>query len=206
MNAPVRWVPGTPGQPTLVLLHGSGGRADDLLPIGRFLCPGAPQLALSGWTQEAGQARFFPHAPGGGFAEAALDHAVDRLLATLTQAAAAHDLALDQMILIGYSNGANLIAHTLLTRPVSFRRAVLLHAQSLGLPARVGHHASAHAFASFGTHDPRVSAPSFEALIDALDAVGVTVTPFRHDQFHNLTAGELNAAKAWLATPQGGLS
>ncbi|HET7456517.1 MAG TPA: hypothetical protein VFJ74_02615, partial [Gemmatimonadaceae bacterium] len=55
-----RWVPGDGRTTTtLLLLHGTGGDEDDLLPLGRALLPGAAMLSPRGNVLERGMPRFF---------------------------------------------------------------------------------------------------------------------------------------------------
>ena len=55
-----RWVPATrAGAPTLLLLHGTGGTEEDLLPLGELLAPGAAMLSPRGQVLERGAPRFF---------------------------------------------------------------------------------------------------------------------------------------------------
>ena len=54
-----RFEPGSAEHPTLLLLHGTGGDENDLLPLGQALLPGAALLSPRGAVLERGQPRFF---------------------------------------------------------------------------------------------------------------------------------------------------
>ena len=58
---------GQPNQPTLVLLHGTGGDEKDLLPIANYLNPNATVLSLRGDVSENGALRFFKRKAEGQF-------------------------------------------------------------------------------------------------------------------------------------------
>src|SRR4051794_31838274 len=48
-----------PAAPTLLLLHGTGGDENDLIPLGQLLLPSANLLSPRGNVPENGMARFF---------------------------------------------------------------------------------------------------------------------------------------------------
>jgi phospholipase/carboxylesterase len=54
-----RFIPGAPDKPALLLLHGTGGDENDLLPLGEALLPGAARLSPRGKVLENGMPRFF---------------------------------------------------------------------------------------------------------------------------------------------------
>ena len=67
-----RFEPATGRRPPLLLLHGTGGDEDDLLPLGRAVAPGAALLSPRGKVLENGMPRFFRRLAEGVFDEADL--------------------------------------------------------------------------------------------------------------------------------------
>src|SRR4028119_34925 len=113
---------------TLLLLHGTGGNEDDLIPLGQQLLPGAAILSPRGKVSEHGAPRFFRR-----LAEGVFDHE-DLLLRTreladfVDQAADQYGFDSQKLVAVGYSNGANIAASLMLLHPGLMRAAVLLRA------------------------------------------------------------------------------
>lgn len=183
----------------LLLLHGDGGSERDLPPIGRFIAPGAPQLAIRGRLQENGQTRFFTHLPNGQSDPASLDLETDWLLDTIHELAEKYQLVEKRFIVVGYSNGGNLAIRAMMTHPLSFRTAVLFHPKTLGPLAAPRLAPETAVWASYGSQDPIVSLANFTALKTQITAAGAQLAVFTHGEQHHLNMPELRAAKAWLA-------
>src|SRR5437764_10136705 len=108
--------PGTSNR-TLLLLHGTGGNERDLIPPGRELDPDASLLSSRGKVLENGMPRFFRRLAEGVFDLEDLKNRTNELADFVAAAAEHYELAPDQIIAIGYSNGANIAASILLLRP-----------------------------------------------------------------------------------------
>ena len=113
-----RFVPARPdgaGRPPLLLLHGTGGDENDLLPLGEALAPGAPLLSPRGKVLETGMPRFFRRLAEGVFDVRDVEARAHELADFVLAARDAYSLA--QPVAVGFSNGANIAAALLLLRP-----------------------------------------------------------------------------------------
>ena len=194
-----------PGRPTLLLLHGTGGDEYDLIPLGRLLAPGAAMLSPRGNVLERGAPRFFRRFAEGVFDTADVTRRASELADFLNAASARYDFALDNVVAVGFSNGANIAGAVLLLHPDALRRAVLLRAQSVLDDAQLapapGALAGVRALLAAGRSDPIVPAAETERLARALRDRGAEVTLRWDDAGHTLTKGDVEAAAEWIAEP-----
>src|SRR5687767_2668703 len=121
-----RFEAGTALRRPLLLLHGTGGNEDDLLPLGRVISPGAALLSPRGNVLENGMPRFFRRLAEGVFDLADVKRRAHEL-ADFVIAASRH-YQIEKPVALGYSNGANIAAAVLLLRPEALAGAVLLRA------------------------------------------------------------------------------
>ena len=129
------FVPGSSSR-TLLLLHGTGGNERDLIPLGRELDPNAALLSPRGKVLENGMPRFFRRLAEGVFDLEDLKYRTNELADFVTAAAQHYGFATDQLVAVGYSNGANIAASMLLLRPEIMHRAILFRAM---VPLDSGH-------------------------------------------------------------------
>ncbi len=127
MSYDYRFEPGTPGARPLLLLHGTGGDRNSLVPVGRMISAESPLLLPEGKFMEGGVGRrFFERYEEGILNEESLRHYTEELADWLPITAAEKGLALDQMVGVGYSNGATTLGALMLLRPGIIRHVVLL--------------------------------------------------------------------------------
>src|SRR6201988_4929578 len=110
------FVPGASNR-TLLLLHGTGGNERDLIPLGHELDPRAALLSPRGKVLENGMPRFFRRLSEGVFDLADLRKRTHDLADFVAAAGDGYDIDNKNIIAVGYSNGANIAASTLLLRP-----------------------------------------------------------------------------------------
>jgi phospholipase/carboxylesterase len=191
-----RWIPGD-GRVAL-LLHGTGGNEDDLLPLAADLLPGASVLALRGNVLEGPMPRFFRRLAEGVFDHADVAFRTTQLAAFLRAAATAYSFDLAAVTAIGFSNGANIAANVLLREPGLIRQAVLFRAMvpSDGRPDAKG--AGTRVYIGAGRRDPIVPAENAERLAVLLRESGADVTLEWRLAGHGLTAEDVANARDWL--------
>ena len=184
---------------TLVLLHGTGGTEQDLIPLARELSTEVNILTLRGDVLENGMSRFFRRHAEGVLDLEDLKKQTERFLAFLDEAAIKYGVARDKMIPLGYSNGANLIGSALY-RDNAFQASLLFHPmvpdRSLTLPDLTG----ANVFISAGERDPICPKQETEELTSTLREAGADVELFYHGGGHELLMEEVEAARAWVVS------
>src|SRR5690349_19321994 len=113
--------------PTLLLLHGTGGTENDLLPIAAAIDESASVLSVRGNVLENGMPRFFRRLAEGVFDEEELIFRTQELHEFVNQASTEYGFERDNVVAIGYSNGANIAGSLLFHIPQSLRGAILHH-------------------------------------------------------------------------------
>ena len=114
-----RFIPAqeTPPRHVLLLLHGTGGNENDMIPLGRDIDPSAAILSLRGNVLENGMPRFFRRLAEGVFDEEDVIRRANELADFAGVAATKYSFDPQLLTAVGYSNGANIAASTLLLRP-----------------------------------------------------------------------------------------
>lgn len=190
--------PDAKGQPTLLMLHGTGGDEHDLLPLGRELLPGAALLSPRGQVLENGMPRFFRRLALGVFDEQDLRERTNRLADFVQAAAARYSIPSSRIIAAGYSNGANIAAAMLLLRPEVLAGAVLLRPTLPLIPDSPPDLAGKAVWIGAATMDEYSPRQKVEQLQSILEDAGARVTIRWANAGHGLTAGDTTAAKEWL--------
>lgn len=192
-----RWIPGS--EQVALVLHGTGGNEDDLLPLAAMLLPGASVLTLRGNVLEGTMPRFFRRLAEGVFDERDLAFRTSQLAAFIRAAAAAYHFDLANLAAIGFSNGANIAANVLLHHPGLIRRSVLYRAMLPSETTPERNAAGTRVYLGAGRRDPIVPQANVERLAALLRDSGAEVTLDWRNAGHGLTGEDVDSAKRWLA-------
>lgn len=189
---------------TLLLLHGTGGNEDDLIPVGRLLAPKAALLSPRGKVLERGMPRFFRRLAEGVFDIPDLLARTDELAEFARAAPAHYGVDSAAMTVVGFSNGANIAASLLLLHPGLVSRAVLFRAMVPFEPEAPPALRGTRVFMGSGRHDPIITASNSERLAALLREAEADVTLAWQPTGHNLTPEDVEEARRWLTAPTAG--
>ncbi len=188
-----------PDGKTLLLLHGTGGTERDLLPLAELFDANANVLSVRGNVLENGMPRFFKRLAEGVFDEEDLVYRTKELHDFLGEAAEKYQFDRNQMVAVGYSNGANIAASLLFHFQDALLGAALHHPmvprRGIELPDLTGK----AVFISAGKRDPLCAPSESEDLKALLETANAEVTLHWEEGGHQLTPKEVETAADWYA-------
>jgi predicted esterase len=196
-----QFIPATQPDPgiTLLLLHGTGGNEQDLLPLGRELLPGAALLSPRGRVLENGMPRFFRRFEEGVFDIDDLKFQTHDLNEFIKVAAQRYGVAENKTVAVGYSNGANIAASLLLLHPHALAGAVLFRPMVPFTPDFAPNLGHTSVLLNGGMRDSIVPRDNTERLSAMLTSFGAQVEMYWHRGGHELGQDDVSAAEQWLS-------
>ncbi|MFU8793106.1 MAG: alpha/beta hydrolase [Acholeplasmataceae bacterium] len=182
---------------TLILLHGTGGNESDLIPIASFIDSKASLLGIRGNVLESGMPRFFKRLAFGVFDQESLKQESHTLYHFINECAKTYDFDLNEVTVIGYSNGANILAYMLMHFPLHIKKAMMLHPMvpSRALPTVKNH--ITKSLITAGQHDAMVPMEQSLELKKIFDEMSLNTELKTFDSGHQLTQDELTYLKSW---------
>ncbi len=190
--------------PALLLLHGTGGDENDLLPVGRMLDERAAFLSPRGKVLEHGMPRFFRRLAEGVFDEEDLVNRTHELAEFVEAAVNEYGLDPKRLFAVGFSNGANIAASLLLTYPRLLAGAILLRAMTPFDPETMPDLSGTPVYLAAGRSDQMIPAENTERLAKLLREAGAEVTLDWQPGGHGIGPAEVQAARDWLTNASPG--
>ncbi len=193
-----RFVPGADAsRPPLLLLHGTGGDENDLIPLAERIAPGSTMLSPRGKSLEDGLVRFFRRRRDGKWDVEDFKRCTAELADFLRHARAAYRIA--KPIALGYSNGANIGWSLLLKEPAALAGAVLLRAGLQFDPRPLPNLRGIPVLLLTGRQDELIPVERAGLLAALLGEAGADVTYEVLHAGHGLTAEDVKLASEWIA-------
>lgn len=184
-------------RPTLLLLHGTGGNEHDLVPLAREIDDKANILSVRGNVSENGMPRFFKRLAAGVFDIEDLIFQTEELKKFVDEAAENYNFDRDNVVAIGYSNGANIAANLLFQYEHVLKGAILHHPMVPRRGVEIPSLPKSPVFIGAGKNDQMCPVTESEDLHDLLAQAGAEVELYWHSYGHQLTQDEVQAAKSW---------
>lgn len=187
---------GSPGQPILILLHGTGADERNLLPVAEVLDPEATVVSIRGNVSEHGLNRYFKRHGEGNYDIDDLLKRGKELYAFIEELAEKHEFGLADAVYLGFSNGSNIAINMLLLEEAKINKA-MLYAPMYPVPFDENLDlANAQIFLSMGESDPIVPLAESKHVIEMFTGLNADVTEFWVNS-HELNAESLLAGKKW---------
>jgi phospholipase/carboxylesterase len=206
-----RFVPARDGGSgaTLLLLHGTGGNENDLLPLAEELAPGAAVLSPRGKVLEHGMPRYFRRLAEGVFDHEDLVFRTHELAEFVEGAEEEYGVDPSRLVAVGYSNGANIASSLMLLHPGLLKAAVLFRAMVPFEPEEAEIGASdlsgTSVHISAGRYDQMIPQENTARLAEILGDAGAAVDLRWRDLGHGLAREEIPDAARWLSAVEPGL-
>lgn len=185
----------SPDAPAFFLFHGTGGDEHQFTDLAAELKPGARRIGVRGDVSEGGALRYFKRLAEGRYDMADLKRATKKLAGFV----GANRGSASEVLGLGYSNGANILASVLFEAPERFDVAVLMHPLIPFTPAPQPGLRGKRVIITAGRRDPIAPAHSAELLAAWFKEQGVEVTLFWHEGGHEIRREELLAVREFLA-------
>lgn len=189
---------GEAAAPTLLLLHGTGGTEQDLLPLAERISPNSAVLSVRGNVLENGMPRFFRRLAMGVFDEEDLVLRTKELRDFLDEASAQYSFDRGRVVAVGYSNGANIAASLLFHHAGALSGAILHHPMVPRRGVTLPELAGIPVFIGAGRNDAMCKPEETEELEGLLAGAGAQVHVHWEPYGHQLTETEVQAAAAWF--------
>ena len=176
----------------------------DDLPAGALLLGGVRFFRVEGLPDGDAVARLDELHAQRAVAEGVFDlddlkYRTDELADFVAAAAEHYGFDANQLLAVGYSNGANIAASMLLLRPEVLPNAILFRPMVPLHPAKEPNLSSVRVWIGAGTNDPIIPMSETNALAELLRNAGAEVTIRYFQAGHDLTSQDLEAARDWLA-------
>jgi phospholipase/carboxylesterase len=189
---------GNSGAPIFILLHGTGGSENDLVPFAEFIDSSANIVGLRGNVLENNSiTRFFARIEHGVFDMASLNLETNNLNSFLDELASKYNLDRTRFILLGYSNGATMIASLLQKFTNPTMGAILLHPFIPNKDIKPSDLSKVKILITTANNDMICPPHHSEYLLESFKNAYANTEIFYGENNHSISQSELNALKEW---------
>ncbi len=191
------------GNRTLLLLHGSGADEFDLLSLGKALDPSANLISPRGLRKSDGANRFFKLLEQDNYDENEVIENSSELADFLWNTSGEYGFNPDNVVAVGFSNGANAATSLILLHPDSVAGVVAFGNnkvfQETPFPKGRPNLTGKKVWIANGAADPYSPRDRVEALIAEFESLGAEVKYFLHSGGHTISPEHVQRIHSDLA-------
>lgn len=190
---------GKENHPVFILLHGTGGNEQNLIPAAEVVDEDATIVSILGNVVENGMNRYFARHGEGHYDWEDLDKRGQELYAFIEKLSDDHGFSLEDAVYLGFSNGSNIAMNMLLREETKVNKGMLFAPM---YPTDISSNidlSDRKIFLSMGKNDPIVPLVESQRVIKTFTDSGASVTEYWVNS-HDLTQATLLAGKKWYET------
>jgi phospholipase/carboxylesterase len=191
-----RWEPGK-GR-VILALHGTGGDENDLVPIAKMLDPRAAILSPRGRVLEGSHNRFFRRFEEGVFDFENMREETAALADFVVQKGLEYGFDPLDVYALGFSNGANIAASLLLSRPDVLKGGILLRSMVPFQPSAPVDLKGKSVMMINGSVDPIIPVENANRLAEIFRVSGADVKHVILETGHQLMQEDVRLSQEWL--------
>ncbi|WP_162146833.1 alpha/beta hydrolase [Acholeplasma granularum] len=184
---------------TFLTLHGTGADENDLIPLVNYLNPNYNILSPRGNVNENGLNRFFKRHGMGNYDIPNLIEETNNLKEFIVTSKESYKLNIDNIIGLGFSNGANILESLLQLDGPLIKTAVLLSPVLLQPNVDFKDLKGVNIFIATSDNDPYVKNKENDILIEKLKNANANVYVHKHHLGHQINETVLNDLRTWLS-------
>lgn len=181
----------------VILLHGSGGNEKSLVPLARKIWPDATLLGIRGRVVQDGGTRWYKRISAVKFDQDDVKFEADAFSRFLGKLSEQKSLDLSKAVFVGYSNGANLLAASMMMHPDMVKQAVLMRSMPVLDQMPKADLSKTRVLTITGDKD-KLYAPFASELSAALKMRGAMLDAKIIDAGHMLNETDAGIIKKWI--------
>jgi phospholipase/carboxylesterase len=183
----------------LVLFHGTGGDAKEMIGFGLELDKKANLLSIEGDVRQWRMNRYFIRHDDGSFDLQNLEEQTEKYYQEVLSLLKDYDLEDKEIILVGYSNGANLIQSMMRNYELKFHKALLLHPSLVNHEKNLINQPNIKILLTSGDNDPYLNNQQYKVLVKQFKTAVTNFTTYRHASGHAITREEVAKAQSFIS-------
>lgn len=177
---------------TIFLLHGTGGDEYDLFGLlSKEIIDTHNIVSLRGNVREEGMNRFFMRFSPGVYDQKSITIESKKLNMFIDSYSNYRNIKKEDIIFLGFSNGANMILTTLSSFPNQFSKILLLHPAFVLDSTKKSDLKHINAFVSLGKFDQMITEEESRQVIDYLQENNSMVVEYDNENGHTITQEEV---------------